>query len=76
MKLVVGTTLTEQYVYQVQNQIVVVDNGTGSSTTNLTGFQAFERAMLSNIFQTFEMIFQLFTTWVTVYWCCMSRFSY
>ena len=30
-----------------------MDNGTGSSTTNLTGFQAFERAMLSNIFQTF-----------------------
>lgn len=53
LKLVVGTTLTEQYVYQVQNQIAVVDNGTGSSTTNLTGFQAFERAMLSNIFQTF-----------------------
>lgn len=54
LKVVSGTTLTEQYVYQVQQQLAVVDNGTGSSTTNLAGFKAFERAMLHEIFQTYS----------------------
>jgi len=50
LKIVEGTTLTSQYVYQIEEQFAVVDNGTGSSTTNLAGFQSFERAFLSNIF--------------------------
>jgi len=54
VKLVPGTTLTEQYVYQMQEQYAVVDNGTGSSTTNLTGFKSFERALLSNLFQLYR----------------------
>lgn len=53
VKLVEGTTLTEQYVYQLEEQLAVVDNGTGSSTTNLTGFKAFERAMLTNLWQKY-----------------------
>lgn len=54
VKLVPGTTLTEQYVYQMQEQYAVVDNGTGSSTTNLAGFKSFERALLSNLFQLYR----------------------
>nr|WP_298658027.1 hypothetical protein [uncultured Flavobacterium sp.] len=35
-------------------QSIYVDNGTGSSTTNLTGFKTFERSMLHEIFKTFN----------------------
>lgn len=35
-------------------QAVFVDNGTGSSTTNLSGFQAFERVMLHHVFDTYK----------------------
>jgi len=50
LKVVAGTTLTEQYVYQVEEQFAVVDNGTGSSVTNLAGFKAFEREILFDVF--------------------------
>ena len=53
-KLVDGITLGGQLVYQSRIQYVFVDNGTGSSTTNLAGFKAFERAML-------EVITKLYT---------------
>lgn len=39
--------------YNIQNDAVFVDNGTGSSTTNLAGFIAFERQMLRGIFSLF-----------------------
>lgn len=35
-------------------QEVWVDNGTGSATTNLTGFKAFERAMHKEMFQVYQ----------------------
>lgn len=35
-------------------QAVFVDNGTGSSTANLAGFQSFERAMLHHLFDTYK----------------------
>lgn len=37
--------ITGQYAYVERVQYVFVDNGTGSSTTNLTGFKALERVM-------------------------------
>lgn len=46
-KIIVGITLGGQLVYQSRVQRVFVDNGTGSATTNLAGFKAFERAMLT-----------------------------
>jgi len=54
LKLVAGTTLTEQYVYQIEEQIAVVDNGTGSSTTNLAGFIAFERQFRKDVGQFYQ----------------------
>lgn len=48
-------TITGHYTYIDSSQIVFVDNGTGSSTANLAGFKAFERAMLGQIFQTFDL---------------------
>lgn len=38
--------ITDQYLYQMKSQYIFVDNGTGSSTANLAGFIAFERAMI------------------------------
>lgn len=54
LKVVSGTTLTEQYVYQIQQQLAVVDNGTGSSTTNLAGFLAFEYALRKSFAQVYQ----------------------
>jgi len=54
LKVVAGTTLTEQYVYQIESQLAVVDNGTGSATTNLAGFIAFERQLRKDIGQIFQ----------------------
>lgn len=34
--------ITDQYLYQVKSQTIWVDNGTGSSTSNLTGFGTFQ----------------------------------
>lgn len=53
-KIVDGVTLGGQFVYQLQVNRVFVDNGTGSSTTNLAGFKAFERAMLHEIFALYK----------------------
>lgn len=46
--------VTGQYAYVERVQTVFVDNGTGSSTTNLTGFNAFERSMLDLLFSTYS----------------------
>ena len=40
--------------YNIQQDAVFVDNGTGTSTTNLTGFLAFEKNMLRGIFSLYE----------------------
>lgn len=55
LKIVAGTTLTEQYVYQVEEQFAVVDNGTGSSVTNLAGFIAFERQLRKDVGEIFAV---------------------
>lgn len=52
-EIVDGVTLGGQYVYQLRNARVFVDNGTGTSTANLAGFIAFERAFLNAIFSQF-----------------------
>ena len=49
LKLVSAHNVTGQYAYQDRYTLVYVDNGTGTSTTNLTGFLAFERAMRKHI---------------------------
>lgn len=46
--------ITDQYLYQVKSQTVWVDNGTGSATTNLTGFKAFARSFRKLALKTFE----------------------
>lgn len=51
MKEVEAIPVGGQYAYQIRTQWVFVDNGTGSSTANLAGFAAFERAFLANLFQ-------------------------
>jgi hypothetical protein len=43
-KIVDAITLGGQFAYQVSIQRVFVDNGTGSSTTNLTNYLAFQKA--------------------------------
>lgn len=40
--------------FQLFEQFIFVDNGTGSSTTNLAGFVAFEREMLRLVFSKYE----------------------
>lgn len=52
-QIVDGLTLGGQFVYQLKINRVFVDNGTGSSTTNLAGFKAFEAVMLQLIFDTY-----------------------
>jgi len=44
-QIVDGITLGGQFVYQLKINRVFVDNGTGSSTTNLAGFLAFQNVM-------------------------------
>lgn len=51
VKAVEAIPVGGQLAYQYRTQWIFVDNGTGSSTANLTGFKAFERSMLDNIFQ-------------------------
>lgn len=45
--------ITGQLALIPQEQAVFVDNGTGTSTTNLTGFLAFERAMQKALFDLY-----------------------
>ncbi len=54
IKLSPAHSITDQYAYEAVEQVVFVDNGTGTSTTNLTGFIAFERAMLKEIFRLYK----------------------
>lgn len=62
MKDVEAIPVGGQYASQVRTQWVFVDNGTGSSTANLTGFKSFERAFLANLFQFYG------TDTATIYW--------
>lgn len=48
-------TITGHYTYLDRSSMVYVDNGTGTATTNLAGFKAFERAMLQNLFQQYAL---------------------
>lgn len=48
-------TVSSAKGYNIQMDSVFVDNGTGSSTTNLTGFIAFERNMLRGIFSLYRI---------------------
>ena len=54
IKLVDAITLGGQFAYQSRIQTVYADNGTGSSTSNLSGYQAFERAMLEIIWGQYK----------------------
>lgn len=47
-------TVSDHYGYVDCNQTVWVDNGTGGSTSNRTGFLTFEGAMAREIAQTYE----------------------
>lgn len=53
LKAVPAVGISGQLAYQDRIQTIYVDNGTGSTTTNLTGFKAFERAMLALIFDQY-----------------------
>lgn len=46
--------VTGQYAYVERVQTIFVDNGTGSATTNLTGFKAFERVMHKLMVQVYQ----------------------
>ncbi len=45
-----SNAIENQISHVLQEQIIFVDNGTGTAATNLTGFKAFEREMLRNLF--------------------------
>ncbi len=45
-----ANAITGQLAYIPVEYAIFVDNGTGSATTNLTGFKAFEREMLRELF--------------------------
>jgi hypothetical protein len=53
MKEIVGANVTGQYVYVPRESYIFVDNGSGSSTTNLAGFLTFEREMRKLILQVY-----------------------
>lgn len=48
-----ANSITDQLAHKMQNYAVFVDNGTGSATTNLTGFKAFERAAQKVLFSLY-----------------------
>ena len=54
LKAVNAIGVTDQYAYVERVQTVFVDNGTGSSTSNLTGFKAFERVMHKLMVQVYS----------------------
>jgi len=54
LKEVDAIGVTGQYAYVERYQTVFVDNGTGSSTTNLTGFKAFSRVMHKLMVQVYQ----------------------
>ena len=47
-------TLTGRYTYVERADVIFVDNGTGTSATNLDGFKAFEREAHKIVGDTFE----------------------
>lgn len=49
-----ANAIMDQFAHVPQNFAVYVDNGTGTSTTNLTGFKAFERSMQKVLFSLYE----------------------
>ncbi|CAK0764600.1 hypothetical protein CCP3SC1AL1_350001 [Gammaproteobacteria bacterium] len=54
LKAVDAIQATGQYAYIESIQRVFVDNGTGSATTNATGFAAFQREFYKLLFAQFE----------------------
>lgn len=55
--------VTGQTAHTVQKQIVFVDNGTGTVTTNLAGFKAFEREMhrlIANVYSDPTVVAEFF----------------
>lgn len=54
LKDVAAYNVTGQLAYAPREQLVYVDNGSGSSTTNLAGFLTFEREMRKLITGTYE----------------------
>lgn len=53
LKAVPVVGISGQLAYQDRQYYIWVDNGTGTATTNLTGFKAFERAMHKLMIQLF-----------------------
>lgn len=54
LKIVDGITLGGQYVYQSRLQVTFADNGTGTSTTNLANYLAFQKEMHKIIAKTYD----------------------
>jgi len=54
-QIVDGLTLGGQYVYQLKHNRIFVDNGTGTSTTNLAGFNSFEFEMRKLMVEPFKL---------------------
>jgi hypothetical protein len=54
MKSVDAIGVTGQYAYVERTQYVFVDNGTGSATTNLTGFKALSRVFHKLMVQVYQ----------------------
>jgi hypothetical protein len=53
LKEIVGANLSGQYVYVPRESYIAIDNGTGSSVTNLAGFLTAERELRKLMVQTF-----------------------
>ena len=54
LKIVDGITLGGQLVYQTRIQTIYADNGTGTSTSNLTNFLAFQKEMHKIIYAFYK----------------------
>lgn len=63
-------TIGEVIGYRIQSNMIFVDNGAGTDTTNATGFRAFEKEMLRIVWGTFEedpsSIVEFFDNGITV----------
>lgn len=60
---IVGANVSGQYVYVPRESYVFVDNGSGSSTSNLAGFLTFEREMRKLMIQTYASDAQTTQQW-------------
>lgn len=47
-----SNAIMDGMAHVIDDQVIFVDNGTGTATTNLAGFVEFEREMLRNLFTT------------------------